>query len=82
MKREKNNKIETISNVFEDKEIRSVQDIEKQGSEVTTNCSQFKMLALDGKKRLRDAITTRDILRLIEFVPNKGYSDEWIKSRL
>ena len=147
-----NNKIETISNLFEDKEIRSVWDSEKEeyyfsvvdvinaltdspeprkywsvlksrlkkeGSEVTTNCSQLKMLAPDGKKRLRDAMTTRDIFRLIESVPsskaepfkvwlanlgservnevfdpeiainraiqyyrNKGYSDEWIKSRL
>lgn len=86
---------------------------------MATNCSQLKMLAPDGKKRLRDAMTTRDIFRLIEFVPsskaepfkvwlanlgseridevfdpeiainravqyyrNKGYSDEWIKSRM
>ena len=73
-----NNKIETISNLFEDKEIRSVWDSEKEeyffsvvdvinaltdspeprkywsvlknrlkkeGSELTTNCSQLKMLA-------------------------------------
>ena len=97
------NKIETISNLFEDKEIRSVWDSEKEeyyfsvvdvvnalaepkdarkywsslksrlkkeGSEVTTNCSQLKMLASDGKMRLRDAMTTRDILRLIESVPS------------
>lgn len=147
-----NNRIETISNLFEGKEIRSVWDSEKEeyyfsvvdvinaltdspeprkywsvlknrlrkeGSEVATNCSQLKMLAPDGKKRLRDAMTTRDIFRLIESIPsrkaepfkvwlanlgservdevfdpeiavnravqyyrNKGYSDEWIKSRL
>ncbi len=147
-----NNKLETISNLFEDKEIRSVWDSEKEeyflsvvdvisvltdspeprkywsvlksrlkkeGSEVTTNCSQLKMLAPDGKIRLRDAMTIRDIFRLIESVPstkaepfklwlanlgseridevfdpeiavnraveyyrNKGYSDEWIKTRL
>ena len=98
-----NNKIETISNLFEDKEIRSVWDSEKEeyffsvvdvinaltdspeprkywsvlknrlkkeGSEVTTNCSQLKMLAPDGKMRLRDAMTTRDIFRLIESVPS------------
>lgn len=93
--------------------------LKKEGSEVATNCSQLKMLAPDGKKRLRDAMTTRDIFRLIESVPsskaepfkvwlanlgseridevfdpeiainravqyyrNKGYSDEWIKSRM
>lgn len=147
-----NNKLETISNLFDCKEIRSVWDSEKEeyyfsvvdvinaltdspeprkywsvlksrlkkeGSEVATNCSQLKMLAPDGKKRLRDAMTTRDIFRLIESVPsskaepfkvwlanlgseridevfdpeiainravqyyrNKGYSDEWIKSRM
>ena len=147
-----NNKLETISNLFDGKEIRSVWDSEKEEyyfsvvdvinaltdspeprkywsvlksrlkkecSEVATNCSQLKMLAPDGKKRLRDAMTTRDIFRLIESVPsskaepfkvwlanlgseridevfdpeiainravqyyrNKGYSDEWIKSRM
>lgn len=147
-----NNKLETISNLFDGKEIRSVWDSEKEeyyfsvvdvinaltdspeprkywsvlksrlkkeGSEVATNCSQLKMLAPDGKKRLRDAMTTRDTFRLIESVPsskaepfkvwlanlgseridevfdpeiainravqyyrNKGYSDEWIKSRM
>ena len=98
-----NNKIETISSLFEDKEIRSVWDSEKEeyffsvvdvinaltdspeprkywsvlknrlkkeGSEVTTNCSQLKMLATDGKMHLRDAMTTRDIFRLIESVPS------------
>lgn len=98
-----NNKLETISNLFEDKEIRSIWDSEKEeyffsvvdvisaltdspeprkywsvlksrlkkeGSEVTTNCSQLKMLAPDGKMRLRDAMTTRDIFRLIESIPS------------
>ena len=41
------NKIQTISNLFEDKEIRSIWDNEKEVSEVTTICSQLKMLALD-----------------------------------
>jgi len=44
--------------------------VEKEGSEVTTNCSQLKMLAPDGKIRLRDAMITKDIFRLIEFVPS------------
>lgn len=97
------NKLETISNLFEGKEIRSVWDSEreeycfsvvdvigaltdskeprkywsvlknrlkKEGSEVTTNCSQLKMLAPDGKTRLRDVMITKDILRLIESVPS------------
>ena len=93
--------------------------LKKEGSEVTTNCSQLKMLAPDGKMRLRDAMTTKGILRLIESVPSpkaepfkvwlaslgseridevfdpeiaikrsidyyrkRGYTDEWIESRL
>ena len=98
-----NNKLETISNLFEDNEIRSIWDSEKEdyyfsvvdiigaltdskeprkywsvlknrlkkeGSELTTNCSQLKMLAPDGKIRLRDVMITRDIFRLIESVPS------------
>lgn len=98
-----NNKIETISSLFEGKEIRSIWDAEKEdyyfsvvdvvaaltnsqeprkywsvlknrlkkeGSEVTTKCSQLKMLAPDGKIRLRDAMVTADIFRLIESIPS------------
>ena len=98
-----NNKIETISNLFEGKEIRSIWDrekeeyyfsvvdvvaaltdspeprkywsvlksrLKKEGSEVTTKCSQLKMLAPDGKMRLRDAMITTDIFRLIESIPS------------
>ena len=97
------NKLQTISNLFEDKEIRSVWDVEqeeyyfsvvdvinalaepkdarkywsslksrlkKEGSEVTTNCSQLKMLAPDGKMRMRDAMKTNDVFRLIESIPS------------
>ena len=37
---------------------------------MTTNCSQLMMLASDGKYRLRDALNTTDIFRLIESVPS------------
>ena len=96
-------KLETISNLFEGKEIRSIWNSEKEdyffsvvdvidaltdskeprkywsvlktrlkkeGSEVTTKCSQLKMLAPDGKMRLRDVLDTKGILRLIESVPS------------
>ena len=53
------NKIQTISNLFEDKEIRSIWDNEKEVSEVTTICSQLKMLTLDV-----------DIFRFIESIPS------------
>ncbi len=98
-----NNKLKTISKLFEGKEIRSMWDAEKEdyffsvvdvigaltdskeprkywsvlknrlkkeGSEVTTNCSQLKMLSPDGKIRLRDVMITKDIFRLIESVPS------------
>ena len=98
-----NNKLDTITNLFEGKEIRSIWNSEKEdyyfsvvdvikaltdstnprkywsvlknrlkkeGSQVTTNCSQLKMLAPDGKMRLRDAMLTKDILRLIESIPS------------
>ncbi len=98
-----NNKLETISNLFEGKEIRSVWDAEKEdyyfsvvdvvsaltdskeprkywsvlknrlkkeGSELTTKCSQLKMMAPDGKMRVRDVLDTKGILRLIESVPS------------
>ena len=98
------NKIKTITKLFEGKEIRSVWDrekeeyyfsvvdvinvlaepkdarrywsslksrLKKEGSEVTTNCSQLKMLAPDGKIRFRDAMKTNDIFRLIESIPSK-----------
>ena len=98
-----NNKLETISNLFEDKEIRSIWDkdkedyyysvvdviaaltdsqeprkywsvlktrLKKEGSQVTTNCSQLKMIAPDGKMRMRDALDTEGIFRLIESVPS------------
>ena len=91
----------TILNLFQEKEIRSIWDSEKndyyfsvvdviealtestnpkkywsvlksrlikEGSEVTTNCSQLKMLAPDGKMRLRDAMSTKNIFRLIESI--------------
>ena len=96
-------KLQTISNLFEGKEIRSIWNkeqeeyyfsvvdvvnalaepkdarkywsslksrLKKEGSEVTTNCSQLKMLAPDGKIRLRDAMKTNDIFRLIESIPS------------
>ena len=99
-----NDKLTTITNLFEGKEIRSIWNSEvddyyfsvvdvinalaepkdarrywsslksrlkKEGSEVTTNCSQLKMLAPDGKMRFRDAMKTNDIFRLVESIPSK-----------
>lgn len=93
--------------------------LKKEGSELTTNCCQLKMLSSDGKYYKTDAMNTDGILRLIQSIPSKkaepfklwlarvgrerleeianpelaiarmrdtylkkGYSEEWIESRL
>ena len=45
--------------------------LKKEGSELTTNCSQLKMTASDGKRYLTDAMDTEQILRLIQSIPSK-----------
>lgn len=45
--------------------------LKKEGSELTTNCSQLKITAEDGKKRLTDAMNTEQLLRLVQSVPSK-----------
>ena len=98
-----NNRLETISNLFEGKEIRSVWNAEKEdyyfsvvdvvgaltdsnkprkywsvlktrlkkeGSELTTNCSQLKLKSGDGKYYNQDVLDTKGILRLIESIPS------------
>ena len=44
--------------------------LKAEGSEVTTKCSQLKMLAPDGKIRARDVMDTKGILRLIQSIPS------------
>ncbi len=98
-----NNKLETISNLFDGKEIRSIWNsdkeeyyfsvvdvinaltdssdarkywsvlklrLKKEGSELTTFCSQLKLRAKDGKFYNTDVLDTKGILRLIESVPS------------
>lgn len=148
-----NNKLETISNLFEGKEIRSVWDTDKEeyyfsvvdvisaltdskipkrywtdlkrnlikeGSQLYENIVQLKMKSQkDGKNYLTDTLDTKGILRLIESVPSskaepfklwiaqmgkerideifdpeiainraidyyrgRGYSDQWIETRV
>jgi len=45
--------------------------LNKEGSELVTNCHQFKMIAQDGKMRLTDVASTETIFRLIQSVPSK-----------
>jgi cell filamentation protein len=64
--------------------------LKKSGSQLTTNCSQFKLTAEDGKRRLTDCLLQEDILSLVENVPSKKatqfikwftYSDDTIDGK-
>lgn len=44
--------------------------LKKEGSELTTNCSQLKMLSADGKYYKTDVATTAQLFRLIQSVPS------------
>ena len=99
-----NNKLNTITNLFEGKEIRSIWNSEredyffsvvdvisvltdsneprkywsvlktrlkKEGSQLTTNCSQLKLKSNDCKYYNQDVLDTKGILRLIESIPSK-----------
>ena len=44
--------------------------LDKEGSQLVTNCHQLKMPAADGKKRLTDVATAQTLLRLVQFVPS------------
>ena len=99
----KENKLDTITTLFEGSEIRSIWDSEKEdyyfsvvdvigalteasssrkywsvlklrlnkeGSELTTKCSQLKMKSSDGKYYKTDVLDTEGIFRLIESVPS------------
>ena len=45
--------------------------LKNEGSELTTNCSQLKMKAADGKRRLTDVATTEQLLRIIQSIHSK-----------
>ena len=45
--------------------------LKNEGSELTTNCSQLKMKAADGKRRLTDVANTEQLLRIIQSIPSK-----------
>ena len=45
--------------------------LKQEGAELTTVCSQLKMVAPDGKMRLTDVADTEQIFRLIQSVPSK-----------
>ena len=45
--------------------------LKREHSELTTNCSQLKMTAADGKRYLTDCMGQQDILALVEFIPSR-----------
>ena len=45
--------------------------LNKEGSQLVTNCNQLKMLSQDGKRRLTDVANTEQLLRLIQSIPSK-----------
>ena len=45
--------------------------LNKEGSELVTNCNRLKMVAEDGKLRETDVLNTKGILRLIQSIPSK-----------
>ena len=96
-------KLNTITNLFEGNEIRSIWDSEKEdyyfsvvdviaaltgsneprkywsvlktrlkkeGSDLTTKCSQLKLKSSDGKYYNQDVLDTEGVFRLIESVPS------------
>jgi len=44
--------------------------LDKEGSQLVTNCYQLKMTADDGKQRLTDVATAETLLRLVQSVPS------------
>jgi DNA-damage-inducible protein D len=44
--------------------------LNKEGSQLVTNCHQLKMTADDGKQRLTDVATSETLLRLVQSVPS------------
>ena len=44
--------------------------LKDEGSELVTNCNRLRMPAKDGKMRLTDVATTKQLLRLIQSVPS------------
>jgi cell filamentation protein len=64
--------------------------LKQTNPQLTTNCSQFKLVAEDGKRRLTDCLIQDNIISLVEAVPSKKsktfiewftYSDETIDGK-
>ena len=45
--------------------------LNKEGSELVTNCNRLKLQSADGKFYMQDVLNTKGILRLIQSIPSK-----------
>lgn len=45
--------------------------LNKEGSELVTNCNRLKLQSADGKFYLQDVLNTKGILRLVQSIPSK-----------
>ena len=64
--------VEVLTNSNEPRKYWSVLKLRlrKEGSELTTNCSQLKLKSKDGKYYKQDVLDTEGIFRLIESIPS------------
>ena len=46
--------------------------LKKVGNELTTRCSQLKLVASDGKKYATDCFAQEDIVELVKVIPSKS----------
>lgn len=47
----------------------------KAGNELTTRCSQLKMMAADGKRYATDCFAQEDIIQIVRVIPSKKTED-------
>lgn len=45
--------------------------LKEEGNQLSTNCRQLKLVAKDGKARLTDVATIKELLRIIQSIPSK-----------
>ena len=45
--------------------------LNKEGSELVTNCNRLKLQSADGKFFMQDVLNTKGILRLVQSIPSK-----------
>ncbi len=47
--------------------------LKKEGSELTTKCSQLKLKSADGKRYNTDVANTEQLLRIIQSIPSQSH---------